>query len=312
MSDQSSDSRPIGRRVVRAVIIYVAVPYVIVTVLFVALQRRFLYPATRSERIPTPRVMGADASDVSVVTHDALTLHGWWLRANTADAASQGIPSPVTEDSQPAVLDERQLVLCFPGNSADRRARRNDLQEIAQFGCDVLLIDYRGYGDNPGRPNEADLCRDARAIWQLAVGELDYRPAQITLFGESLGGAVAVHLAADLSRDGTPPARLIVSSTFDSLASVVVGAYPAFPFRWLLWDRWQSDRAISEVICPIIVIHGSEDEITPLVHGRALCAAAPPASADGTLKQFVQLRGRGHNDLPIAALRDILAESERE
>jgi hypothetical protein len=276
-------------------LIYAGIPYLAVTIGFVALQRRLLYPATPVERIAVPRVVGGQVAEVAITTHDGLTLHGWHLAGDGA--------IDETAASQPTV---QPLILYFPGNSEDRRSRLNDLQEFVQLGGDVLLCDYRGYGDNPGSPTEADLHADADAIWKFATVNLGRSPDEIVLFGESLGGGVATQLAARCCSAGTPPRALIVSSTFDSLPAVVARQYPLFPFRWLLFDTYRSDVAIQRVTCPIAVLHGDQDEITPIEHGRRLWASAPERSADGRAKRWMELTGRGHNDLPADALVDAM------
>jgi pimeloyl-ACP methyl ester carboxylesterase len=290
MADTPSQTRSRWpRKLLRAVLIYAGIPYCIVTIGFVALQRRLIYPATAADRIPVPKLTDGRLSEVTLTTHDGLALNGWRL-SPAASGQSAG------------------LVLMFPGNSENRNSRLGDMQEISRTGCEVLLVDYRGYGDNPGSPNEGDFHRDAIGLWEYAIDTLGYRPDQIVLFGESLGGAVAVQLAADRCGAGASPKGLIVSSTFDSMPSLVGGRYPAFPFRWLLLDTYRSDAAIRDVDCPIVVLHGDADEMIPLERGRRLFEAAPPQSATGVAKRFVELPGRGHNDLPTEWLRELLQD----
>src|SRR5690606_15602773 len=101
------------------------------------------------------------------------------------------------------------LVLIFPGNAGNRWDRIHEGRELAAQDADALLFDYRGYGGNSGSPSETALASDAREIWRLANEELGYRSERIVIFGESLGGAVAIRLAAELCREGTSPAGLV-------------------------------------------------------------------------------------------------------
>ena len=271
------------RRVGRAVLLYAVVPYLAVTAGFALLQRRLLYCPTAAADLSVAAV-GLDSDrvkDVELTTDDGITLRGWHLRAAGRETFGQA-----------------PLVVAFPGNSLNRAARTDDLREIAGFGFDVLLIDYRGFGDSGGSPSGAALMADARRIWEHARGELGYGEDRIALFGESLGGAVALSL---WSRDGDPPvpAGVVLSSTFADMPGVVGWHYPAFPFRFLLLDRWPSADRIRRVDVPVVVFHGAEDAIVPLEQGRALAAANPAA-------RFVELPGRGHNDLPPARLRAVL------
>ena len=277
-------------------VLYVLTPYIVVCAVFFVLQRRFLYPATEADsiRITDAGLSRDEARDVSLSTRDGLTLHGWFVRQ--------------TPDENADASADSLLVICFPGNSGNRRDRVIDCREFSRLGCDVLLFDYRGYGDNPGSPNEEDIAADARRVWAYATGELARDPEEIVIFGESIGGAVAVRLAAELCAAGTPPAGLVLSSTFASLPETVRWHYPYFPFHWTLLDRWPSVDRIGRVTCPILQLHGTRDDFVPIAHARRLFAAARDTSASGIPPRFVELRGSGHNDLPVMAFRRELNE----
>ena len=279
------------RRLTRMLVLYVLTPYVAVCVIFFVLQRRFLYPATQVDSIHAADagLSRAEARDVSLSTRDGLTLHGWFVTqtpAENADASADSL-----------------LIICFPGNSGNRLDRVVDCREFSRLGCDVLLFDYRGYGDNPGSPSEEDFAADARLVWAYATGELARNPERIVIFGESIGGAVAVRLAAELCDAGTPPAGLVLSSTFASLPETVRWHYPYFPFHWMLLDRWPSVERIGRVACPVLQLHGTRDDFVPIAQARRLFAAARDTSTSGIPPRFVELRGSGHNDLPVMPFR---------
>ena len=142
--------------------------------------------------------------------------------------------------------------------------------------------------------------------WNYATHSLQIPPNRIILFGESLGGAVATRLAAELSLAGTPPSGLILNSTFSSLSDVVAWQYPYFPFQFLLLDRYPTDRYIADVTCPIVMIHGVRDDFVPLHIGEKLFAAAPNSSSSGIEKRFIDLKTAGHNDIPRAILQEVV------
>ena len=97
----------------------------------------------------------------------------------------------------------------------------------------MLLFDYRGYGDSAGSPDERGLALDARAARRYLLSRPDVDAARLVYFGESLGAAVAVELAAE-----HPPAALVLRSPFTSMADVGSYHYPILPVRLLLRDRY--------------------------------------------------------------------------
>lgn len=275
----------------RAVIIYVAAPYLAVIVIFTVFQRRLIYQPERSEGLARNEAdfLPHSRKAVALPVDGGLILNGWLIRSN----------HPIAES-------ERWLAIYFPGNSGHRDVRRRDLLEVADAGFDVLIFDYRGYGDNPGSPSERALTADARAIWEEATRQRGYSAGRILLFGESLGGAVAIALCADVCKAGEVPAGLTVVSSFSSLPDVAASLYPAFPFRFLLFDRYDAASRIADIRCPIAIIHGEADDIVPSELGRRLFDAAPTASADGVPKQWELVLRMGHNDVPQQQLSTTL------
>ncbi|WP_145030198.1 alpha/beta hydrolase [Caulifigura coniformis] len=273
--------------------IYVALPYLFVTAIFVLFQRSLIFRPSRSAPLPaaSAELDPHSAEDVEVSADDGVVLHGWLIRSFRNHERAE---------------DHRWLMIDFPGNSGHRYERRSDLREIADLGLDVLIVDYRGYAENQGAPTEERLAADARAVWQAAIDRYRYAPSQIVVFGESLGGAVATRLAAELGDDA--PAALILASTFNSLADVASWTYPAFPFGILLWDHFDSETRIAGVRCSVIVIHGADDEFVPVELGQRLFDAAPELSAKGVTKRWEKVAGMGHNDVPLHVLRKSLED----
>lgn len=271
----------------RFLLIFIVVPYVAVGGLMVAVQRQLLFVPTKTERLPARDVSTPDrvVEDIELVAANELKLHGWHFHARkSADSPSR-------------------VVLYFPGNAGCRRDRIQDVADLTELGCDVLLMDYRGYGDNQGQSSETLFAVDARRLWMYAIHDLGHSPDQIVLFGESLGGAVAIRLAAEMSFAGTPPAALIVNSTFSSMGDTVAWHYPAYPFRYFLLDPFPSHRRIPAVTCPFLQFHGTADETVPFAHAEKLFAAAP-ADSHGIHKKFVTVDGAGHNMVAVSHMRE--------
>lgn len=276
------------RVLLRLVFIFAVVPYLAVGGLMVAVQRQLLFVPRKTERLLAKDVWTPDrpVEDFEMTADDGLTLHGWHFAGRKL-----------------VNLQSRRIVLYFPGNAGCRRNRLADVTDLTELGCDVVIMDYRGYGENPGDPSETKLHADAQALWTAVRERWNYEPREIVLFGESLGGAVAIHLAAEMSRAHMPPAALIVNSTFASMGDTVAWHYPCYPFRYLLFDPFPSIRRIPDVTCAFLQFHGTADETVPFTHGEKLFAAAPPAG-HGIAKRFIKVEGAGHNMIAVADMRE--------
>lgn len=154
-------------------------------------------------------------------------------------------------------------ILFSHGNAEDLGTATLFLEELRNAGFAVFAYDYRGYGTSEGKPSEENAYQDAQTAYRYVTEELKIPPEKIIVHGRSLGGAVAVDLAAREKCGG-----LIVESSFVS-AFRVVTKYPIFPF-----DKFQSLKKISRVKCPVLFIHGRRDSLIPFWHAEQLIAAA--------------------------------------
>lgn len=270
--------------------------------IFASIQRSLIYLPTREARIE-PLQAGLPRGQVHTVTlraNDQLDLRGWHVLADGRSAENR-------DDCDQELAAGRRLVLYYSGNAANRRYRVPELSVLTSLGTDVFIFDYRGYGDNSGSPSEEMLAADARATWNYVTQEREVRPDRVILYGESLGGAVAVRLAAELCEAGNPLAGLILRSTFSSLVDAGAYHYPWLPVRLALVDRFLAIDRIPQVTCPILQIHGTRDSIMPIELGRKLFEAAPEQSSSGIAKKFVELPGAGHNDVTLVAEAELRA-----
>jgi fermentation-respiration switch protein FrsA (DUF1100 family) len=203
------------------------------------------------------------AKDVSLRAADGTKLHAWWIRA-----AAPGLAT-----------------LHLHGNGGNITHRGLSARSIVAAGSSVLLLDYRGYGKSDGKPSEKGLHQDAEAAydWIAAQG---YLPERIIIHGESLGTAVATHLATKKRAAG-----LILEAPFTSAKAVAGRVMPVL--GPLLVHGYDSMRRIKEIQAPVLIIHGDRDEVIAYEFGEELFRAANEP------KSFWTVPGATHNDLHV-------------
>lgn len=181
---------------------------------------------------------------------------------------------------------QAELTILFShGNAEDLGYLAPWLERYRQVGFAVIAYDYRGYGLSTGGPPTAKKAsEDVRAVYRYAVEELGIPPERLVALGRSVGSGPATELAAS-----EPLGGLVIESGFISTFRVVT--------RWavLPFDRFPNLRHIRHVDCPVLVIHGRDDEVIPFSHGLKLYAAAPEP------KRALWLDGVGHNDMLVVA-----------
>lgn len=207
-------------------------------------------------------------------------VHTWWWPADNPDA--------------PAVL-------YLHGARWNLTGQLFRIAQLRDFGFSVLAIDYRGFGKSDGDvPSESTVYEDARAAWTYLT-QLQPNSGKRFIYGHSLGGAIAVDLAAHL-RNGSPelsgkptalPAAggLIVESSFTSLADIARSlTYPWLPLQLLLSQKFDSVNKIAKVDMPVLIVHGSRDDYVPHHFSEKLYAAAAGK------KRLLMVDGGTHNN----------------
>lgn len=174
----------------------------------------------------------------------------------------------------------RYTILYSHDNAEDIGHLRPLLEEIRTLGFSVLAYDYRGYGTSTGTPSEQEAYQDVDAAYDFLVTAKGVSAERIIALGRSLGGAIAVDLASR-----KPVGGLIIESSFVS-AYRVMTRVRLFPF-----DRFLTLSKLKAVRCPVLVIHGTRDEVIPFWHGQRLFEAA------NAPKLSLWVPDAGHNDL---------------
>jgi fermentation-respiration switch protein FrsA (DUF1100 family) len=243
------------------ILIVAVVGYLGLGALMFFVQRALMYFPER-ERTPPPAAGLPQAEEVMLDTADGERIIVWHVPPR----------------------GDKPVVLYLHGNGGSLRYRADRFRTLAENGVGVVAVSYRGFGGSTGAPSEPGLIADATAAYQYAVAR--YAPERIAVWGESLGGGVAVALAAE-RRIG----KLILEAPFTSAAEVAQRTYLIFPVRLLMHDQFPSDQRIGRVTAPVLVMHGERDNVVPFDLGERMVGliVAP--------KQFVRFPEGGHNDL---------------
>ncbi|MCA1612938.1 MAG: alpha/beta hydrolase [Acidobacteria bacterium] len=214
----------------------------------------------------------ARCEDVWLAAEDGVRLHAWFCAPRAGrDGATE-----------PAAAADR-AVLFLHGNAGNISHRRDQIESLAALPASVFIIDYRGYGRSEGSPGEQGLYRDARAAWEHLTKARGFPPGRVVVYGESLGGAVAVDLASRAR-----PCALVLQSTFTSIADMAAEVMPFVP-RFIIRTKMDSLEKMARVKSPVLVVHSPADEIVPYKFGRRLYEAAPEP------KQFHEITNAPHN-----------------
>ncbi len=215
-----------------------------------------------SELKSTPADWGLEYEDVQLTTSDNNAVHGWYLPAKNSN----------------------QVVLFFHGNAGNISHRGDSLEIFHRLGLNVLIIDYRGYGNSQGEESEQGFYLDAKAAWQYLTEQRGYKAEDIIIFGRSMGGAVATHLASQVQ-----PGALILESTFSSVKDMAAMVMPVISKLVYLRYDFDTENKISQVKSPLLVLHSPGDEVVPYPLGVKVYNAA------NSPRYFYELHG-SHND----------------
>ena len=251
------------KRLVRVVLVSVVIVGTMVGMLW-ALQRQLIYFPDATQVPPAADVIPG-SRDVTLHTKDGLELGAWFVPAAGAE-------------------DTGMAVLFAPGNGGNREGRATFAEALSERGFAVLLLDYRGYGGNPGSPSEGGLAADAIAAAE-ALEELGYSTERTLYFGESLGTGVVAALQAK-----RPPAGVVLRSPFTSLADVGAHHYPWLPVRAVIRDRFPVPENFASSDVPVTVIYGDQDSVVPTELSARVADGLP------NLAERLVLEGVDHND----------------
>ncbi len=218
--------------------------YVLLLIIVFLFQGKLLYHPTTDnylqnqvEREP------AEIEKVKITTKDKINLIGWFYNRN---------------------LEEYKTILFFHGNAGSLENRTYKLNHFKNLNLNFLIIAWRGFSGNKGKPNEMGLYEDAKSAikWLKAKG---IKEKNIILYGESLGTGVVVEVAQNKNYAG-----VILESPFTSMVNMGKKYYPFFPVNLLLKDKFESYKKINNILVPVLIMHGKVDKIVPYDMGKKM------------------------------------------
>ena len=229
----------------------------------------FRYFEVKSIYFPTkqiefyPKDIDLDYEEISFNTKDNVSLNGWFI---------------------PGKRPRATLIFCH-GNAGNISNRLEFIRLFNSINLNIFIFDYRGYGKSKGSPNEKGTYLDVRAAYEYVCSRDDVDKNKVIVYGESLGGAVAI----DLAKDQEDLMALITFGSFSSTKDMAKAVYPFLPIWFMVSMKYDNISKVKDIKIPKLIAHGANDEIVPFKQGEALFKeAANP-------KEFLVLRG-GHND----------------
>ena len=180
---------------------------------------------------------------VKINTQDSIELLSWYHNKN---------------------LNDYKTILFLHGNAGSLENRIHKINHFKEMNVNFLLLSWRGFNGNKGKPTETGLYEDAHSAikWLKSIGVLE---KNIIIYGESLGTGVAIEVAQNKNFGG-----IILESPFTSMIDAAKEKYPYLPVKFLLKDKYESDKKIKNIKSPILIMHGKVDKLVPFYMGKKL------------------------------------------
>jgi len=215
--------------------------YFLVLVFLYFYQRNLLYHP--NENNYSGDKISVDIEKVKIQTADNIELLGWYHKKN---------------------LKDYKTLVYFHGNAGSLENRIHKLNHFQDMNINFLIIAWRGFNGNKGKPSERGLYVDGKsAIDWLKKKGVDEK--NLILYGESLGTGVATHLAQNKNYAG-----VILETPFTSMVDAAKNFYPYIPINLLLKDKFENFKKVKNINTPILVMHGEVDQIVPFSMGKKI------------------------------------------
>lgn len=255
------------RKILRFLLTFVAA-YVVALLLLRVFERSFIFFPNVPGRLEGDwNPVDVDVHEVWLTAADGTKLNAWWIPARSAN----------------------YTFLAFHGNASNIANRADIYRFLADTPANVLAIEYRGYGKSQGSPSEAGIYRDAQAGYDYLVAEKGIRPENIISFGQSLGTAVATHLAAQNKVGG-----LVIEAPFPSASAMARRAFWFLPgVSLIVYGQLNTGTAIKQVRAPVMVVHCKQDPVIPFAFGQEVFQQA------NSPKVFLEVEDECHEEASL-------------
>ena len=219
----------------------VVLVYLLVTLGLYIFQRSLLYHPVENNYYGDKLTVNIEK--VKITTDDNIDLLAWYHKKD---------------------IKKYKTILYFHGNAGSLEDRIHKINHFKDMNINFILLAWRGFSGNKGKPTEQGLYQDARSAvkWLINQGVTE---ENIIIYGESLGTGVATEIAQNKNFAG-----VILESPFTSMIDLGKKYYPIFPVKLLLKDKYESEKKIKNLKSPILVIHGKKDKIVPFYMGKKI------------------------------------------
>jgi uncharacterized protein len=222
-------------------IIVLSLIYLFVLVFLFFFQRSLLYHPNENNYFGDK--LKVDVEEVQIRTSDNISLLGWFHKKD---------------------LNKFKTIVYFHGNAGKLENRIHKLNHFKDMDVNFLIISWRGFSGNSGKPSEQGLYRDGKSAidWLKNMGLTE---KDIILYGESLGTGIATQIAQNKKFAG-----LILETPFTSMVDTAKNIYPYIPVGILLKDKYENEKKIKNINMPVLVMHGEADQIVPFKMGKKI------------------------------------------
>ena len=242
---------------------YIFVIYISLLALIFIFQRSLMYFPVK-EKISKSFYKNTKLKIIDISTSDGLILKSLYKKSET---------------------NINKTILVFHGNAGHIGHRVSKFKPFMDKGYGLLLLEYRGYGENKGKPSKLGLYKDGEAAINYLINQ-KIKSKNIIVYGESLGTAIATKLSTNYSFNMT-----ILEAPFTSVADVAQKRYWIFPAKYLVLDNFDNLGIIEKIKSPLLLLHGYKDYVINIAFGKKVFEAALKP------KKALFVQNAGHNNL---------------